>query len=286
MRLQQGPDEYVPQEIAPYVASAEAGSVTVLHSRAVLGHPMSIDDYGFVLPPLVSDALFITEARAFAFDGKAPPAVVPLNPGQPFGGDRTGPATPYFFVVVDRNYLERIALETFDLGCLRFEPGAFPLRGDVHADVRRLHDESRVGTPDCRLVMDSLASVIAVCLLRSTVRPKGSDVLFRSRHPGIERARRLIEANLDAPLTVKFLAARAFLSESQFNVLFKRHHGMTPHEYLRRARIAAARQRLEHGEDVTRTCFAVGFTSMSGFEEAFRQLVKMSPTQYRRHVRT
>jgi hypothetical protein len=148
-----------------------------------MGPPQGFDDF-VVLPPLVSDALFMTEGRFLAFEGNAPPAVVPLNPQQPFGADRTGPATPFFFVAVDRDYLDRIALETFDLDLIRFEPGAFPLRGDLHGDVHRLYEEARIGTVDSRLVMDNLASIITIGLLRSSVRVKGSEVLLRARHPG------------------------------------------------------------------------------------------------------
>jgi len=40
-------------------------------------------------------------------------------------------------------------------------------------------------------------------------------------------------------------------------------------------------QLLREGSDVTRTCFAVGFTSMSGFEEAFFHVAGMKPVEYK-----
>jgi AraC family transcriptional regulator of adaptative response/methylated-DNA-[protein]-cysteine methyltransferase len=59
---------------------------------------------------------------------------------------------------------------------------------------------------------------------------------------------------------------------------FQRHHGMTFHAYSRARRLGEAIGRLREGEDVSRTAFAQGYESLSGFNEAFRKLLGASPT--------
>ncbi|MGH7475584.1 MAG: bifunctional transcriptional activator/DNA repair enzyme AdaA [Longimicrobiales bacterium] len=62
---------------------------------------------------------------------------------------------------------------------------------------------------------------------------------------------------------------------------FKEHHGMTFHAYQRGRRLGHALSRLGDGDDVTRTAFASGYESISGFQDALRQLTGRTPTASR-----
>lgn len=55
----------------------------------------------------------------------------------------------------------------------------------------------------------------------------------------------------------------------------------TPHEYVNRLRIAEAKRLLRKGMFVTEVAFAVGFESLSGFEECFVRKTGVTPRAYR-----
>lgn len=59
---------------------------------------------------------------------------------------------------------------------------------------------------------------------------------------------------------------------------FRRHHGMTFHAYGRARRLGLAFQRIREGTEVSRTAFEHGYESLSGFNEAFRQILGASPS--------
>lgn len=58
---------------------------------------------------------------------------------------------------------------------------------------------------------------------------------------------------------------------------FKRNHGMTFQAYNRARRLGAALGRVKVGSPVSRVAFDVGYDSLSGFQEAFRQYFGESP---------
>ena len=62
---------------------------------------------------------------------------------------------------------------------------------------------------------------------------------------------------------------------------FKGHYGMTFHAYQRGMRLGRAFEQLREGAPITRTAFESGYESLSGFNEAFRQIVGDVPTASR-----
>ncbi len=66
---------------------------------------------------------------------------------------------------------------------------------------------------------------------------------------------------------------------------FKRHHGMTFHAYCRARRLGTALGQLRQGDDVLRTGQAAGFSSASGFSEAFGKLFGATPGKARGSTR-
>jgi transcriptional regulator GlxA family with amidase domain len=86
-----------------------------------------------------------------------------------------------------------------------------------------------------------------------------------------------------ADLTVPALADRAQMSERSFARLFTAEVGMSPGKYVEQARVDAARGHLERSRDgliaVARQC---GFANETTFLRAFRRVVGISPTEYRR----
>lgn len=96
------------------------------------------------------------------------------------------------------------------------------------------------------------------------------------------RARDYMHAHLTTALDLPSIARVAHLSPYHFLRMFKQAFGQTPHAYLTLKRIERARFLLERTHiPVTDICFDVGFESLGSFSSRFRQIVGISPRQYR-----
>jgi AraC-like DNA-binding protein len=98
----------------------------------------------------------------------------------------------------------------------------------------------------------------------------------------IDRAVQLIEAEYARTLTLGDLASAAGLSPYYFARAFRRVVGMPPHRYLTAVRLRHAARLLVNGAGVTRTCFDVGFGSLSHFITAFRKRFGVVPSAVQR----
>ncbi|MFD5697521.1 helix-turn-helix domain-containing protein [Streptomyces lasiicapitis] len=86
--------------------------------------------------------------------------------------------------------------------------------------------------------------------------------------------------------TLADIAAHARLSVRTLNRRFRAHTGLSPLQYLLRARLDRARRLLEHDQDATIEDIAVrvGFGSSASFRRHFRQATGMTPRDYRAAV--
>ncbi|QIB46028.1 GlxA family transcriptional regulator [Streptomyces aureoverticillatus] len=103
---------------------------------------------------------------------------------------------------------------------------------------------------------------------------------------GLEPTVQWLEASLHRPLTLADIAAHARLSVRTLNRRFRAHTGLSPLQYLLRARLDRARRLLEHDQDATIEDIAVrvGFGSSASFRRHFRQATGMTPRDYRAAV--
>lgn len=60
---------------------------------------------------------------------------------------------------------------------------------------------------------------------------------------------------------------------------FLKHHGMTFHAFQRMFKINSAFKKLQQGENIIETAMDSGYESLSGFNESFKNVFGMSPTQ-------
>jgi AraC family transcriptional regulator len=102
----------------------------------------------------------------------------------------------------------------------------------------------------------------------------------------VTRTVRMVERHPDARLTLGKLAREAGLSPYHFLRTFERLTGVTPHQYILRARLrhAATRLVVEPG-NVLDIAFDTGFGDVSNFNRAFRAEFGVSPRVYRRENR-
>lgn len=98
----------------------------------------------------------------------------------------------------------------------------------------------------------------------------------------VTRTVRAIERRASARVTLRDLAAEAGLSSYHFLRTFERVTGLTPHQYVRRARLRDAAMRLAvEPAKVIDIAYESGFGDVSNFNRAFRTEFGVSPRAYR-----
>jgi len=102
--------------------------------------------------------------------------------------------------------------------------------------------------------------------------------------PGEERrAKELMSASLDRPLSLAELASACSLSVSHFTRAFRQSTGMPPHRWLVERRIEAAKAMLLAGELPTaQIAQACGFAEQSSFTKTFARVEGVTPAAWRR----
>lgn len=99
------------------------------------------------------------------------------------------------------------------------------------------------------------------------------------------RARDDLADGFQRPLTLADAAASACLSPFHFQRLFRQTFGETPHAFLTRRRLDAAKALLAAGGlSVTEICYEVGYGSLGSFSALFSKRVGCPPSRYRRVV--
>lgn len=96
-----------------------------------------------------------------------------------------------------------------------------------------------------------------------------------------------MQENLARDLSVPALAARAAMSERNFQRVFAREMGMSPSQYVEEMRVEAVRRKLERSsqsmEEIAQAC---GFGSADVMGRCFMRVVKITPKEYRARFRS
>jgi AraC-like DNA-binding protein len=97
----------------------------------------------------------------------------------------------------------------------------------------------------------------------------------------LRRAKDFIDREYAGPLDISAMAEAACMSPAHFSRKFRAAYGETPYSYLMTRRIERAKAFLRQGISVSDACVSVGCTSLGSFSSRFRQLVGVTPSQYR-----
>lgn len=99
-----------------------------------------------------------------------------------------------------------------------------------------------------------------------------------------------LQQYLDAHYTeidsVSEVAEHFFYSREYVSRLFKKYYDTTILDYIHKLRISKSRTLIADGMPIIDVCYAVGFSSLSTFIRAFRTATDMTPSEYRRIVRS
>jgi AraC family transcriptional regulator len=149
--------------------------------------------------------------------------------------------------------------------------------------------ELRAGGVGGSLLVESLANVLAVHLIRHITRPrrlKASADGVLPRH----KLRRVIEyimENLGGSPTLEQMAAVVHLSPFHFARQFKAATGLAPHQYVIARRVERAQYLLRtDGElGLAEVAFRSGFANQSHFCFQFKRIVGITPRQFQTSAR-
>jgi AraC family transcriptional regulator len=98
----------------------------------------------------------------------------------------------------------------------------------------------------------------------------------------LRRVTAYVDARLGGPISLDDLANVAGVSRFHFHRQFRKSVGVTPREYVLRARIERAKGLLTESDlTVGEVSGAVGFADQSHFSNIFRRLTAMTPRSFR-----
>jgi AraC-like DNA-binding protein len=100
--------------------------------------------------------------------------------------------------------------------------------------------------------------------------------------PAIARVRDLLHEQMDGNLGLDELADIAGIDRFRLTRLFRLAFGTSPHAYLVRLRLRAARRLLATGRTPAQVAAEVGFADQSHLGRWFRRAYRMTPAAYRR----
>ncbi|MBF4997417.1 DJ-1/PfpI family protein [Nocardia sp. BSTN01] len=146
------------------------------------------------------------------------------------------------------------------------------------------------------LVRRDRGAVVAADTARMIVMPpqrEGGQAQFIERHQPIDDTDALAPAlqwmqdNLDTPMTIADIAARAAMSTRTLSRHFRAHTGTTPAQWLTHRRLQRARELLETTDlPVDRIALTSGFGSIETMRHHFARHVGTTPTSYRAAFRS
>jgi AraC-like DNA-binding protein len=112
-----------------------------------------------------------------------------------------------------------------------------------------------------------------------------SDVSAQDGHaapPAIARARDLLHEHMGGNIGLDELVDITGIDRFRLTRLFQREFGTSPHAYLVRLRLRAARRLLAAGHTPAQVAAEVGFADQSHLGRWFRRAYRMTPATYRR----
>jgi AraC-like DNA-binding protein len=104
---------------------------------------------------------------------------------------------------------------------------------------------------------------------------------YPAASPAIARVRDLLHEHMDGNLGLDELAEVAGIDRFRLTRLFQRAFGTSPHAYLVRLRLRAARRLLATGRTPAQVAAEVGFADQSHLGRWFRRAYRMTPAAYR-----
>jgi AraC family transcriptional regulator len=212
---------------------------------------------------------------------------------QPRGIFRSERPFSYLHVYVPHAMVERVAVESGVIASGRTVTLIDPMCSRdpfVESVCRQLVREMTCGDGCSKMMIESLAHQLVICLIRQHSSLSGSKALAARSGPGyrdwrLRRAIDYLEAHLPEDVGLDEVAKVVGLSAARIAVLFREGTGEPPHRWLMNRRFARACELLaDPSLSVTEIAHRCGFASSQHLATVTRRRLATTPTAYRRQL--
>jgi AraC-like DNA-binding protein len=97
----------------------------------------------------------------------------------------------------------------------------------------------------------------------------------------VKKARQLISDTLSENISLETISDHVGLSPFYFTRIFRHYTGLPPHAYRKQQRIQRAKQLLRAQMPISQVAFETGFADQSHLTRHFKQIVGVTPGQYK-----
>ncbi len=201
------------------------------------------------------------------------PLTLAFNPaGAEHTVDCGGAPVRVFNVEMSREWISRIGDSQRTFQRPAYSKGGMPSRLAL-----RLFREYKTMDSFAGLLMEGLLLEIIVHTLRSS---KGTT--NRKAPAWLVKTRDLLHDSFCQNLTLKQIAENVGIHPVHLATCFRRHYGCTIGDYVRKLRIDfACAQIRESNQPLTEIGMSAGFCDQSHFSRSFKEIIGMSPSEYR-----
>jgi AraC family transcriptional regulator len=150
--------------------------------------------------------------------------------------------------------------------------------------VAAAHAEMIAGFPNGRLFLDSIEQAMAVALVNGHAVRHRLVQMYKGGlgSARLRRIKELVHARIEDDLGLDEMAQSVGLSTAHFARMFRKSTGETPHQFVLRQRIERAKAMLRApSARVLDVAVACGFKTQQHFAQVFRDVCRVSPTEYR-----
>ena len=112
-----------------------------------------------------------------------------------------------------------------------------------------------------------------------------SNATDQSIPQNVLKIKQYVDANYQTLSTTTEIAEHFFYRREYVSHLFKEYFNTNLSDYLSNLKIQHSKKMLAAGSSVTDACYQSGFHNMSTFNNAFRNLVHMTPSAYRKSIK-
>ena len=154
----------------------------------------------------------------------------------------------------------------------------------LSALVAAARAEMVAGFPSGRLFLDSVEQAMAVALVSGhAVRHRPVQLYRGGLGSGrLRRIKELVHAKMEDDLSLDQMAESVGLCTAHFARMFRKSTGETPHQFVLRQRVERAKAMLRASDvRILDVAVACGFRTQQHFAQVFRDVCRVSPTEYR-----
>jgi len=130
-------------------------------------------------------------------------------------------------------------------------------------------------------VLESLAAALCFLLMRFFSQ-EGNRRADEAELQEFHMIFRYISEHYLEDITVTSIARKLYLTRAKVSALFSKYAGVSPTVYIRELRIDTAKRSLARGSSITEAALSSGFQNIRTFNNTFRRVMGITPSEYLR----